>query len=307
MRAFEFLIEYRTKQYRDGSKPGWYEKAVQLKRDNPRMSSIEIGSLVGSNPTSVLIWLIGKPDSRGNIYNDNPPFTMKDFPQSIKKYFDGKKPDWYEKAVQLKTDNPHMTAEEIGRQVGISGNAILNWLAGYPRSSGHIVNDNPPFTSKNFPTGTGGKKYFDGEKPWWYEEAVALRKQGMVYKDIANKLSTPEKKASNNSIRDWLTKGRKHHTGKIINPDAQFEPKWVQTKKIDTALLKELIDDDYTDEQIIELIADEKGDKIAGQVRAMLPQLRRKLNPGTSVIDKTRTGNSKDPDITGFVQENFSD
>ena len=35
----------------------------------------------------------------------------------------------------------------------------------------------------------------------------------------------------------------------------------------------------------------------------MLPQLRQKLNPGTSVIDKTRTGNMKDPDITGFVQE----
>ena len=130
-----------------------------------------------------------------------------------------------------------------------------------------------------------------------------MRKQGMMYKDIANKLSTPEKKVSNNSIRDWLTKGRKYHTGKIINPDAQFEPRWVQTTKIDTALIKELILDRYTDEQIIELIADEKGDKIAGQVRAMLPQLRQKLNPGTSVIDKTSTD---DTDIT-FVKENFSD
>jgi transposase len=307
MRAFEFLTEYRTKQYRDGSKPGWYEKAVQLKRDNPRMSAIEIGSLVGSNPTSVLIWLIGKPDSRGNIYNDNPPFTEKDFPSGIKKYFDGKKPDWYEKAVQLKTDNPHMTAEEIGRQVGISGNAILVWLTGKPDSNGHIVNDNPPFTSKNFPTGTGGKKYFDGEKPWWYEQAVAMRKQGMMYKDIANKLSTPEKKVSNNSIRDWLTKGRKYHTGKIINPDAQFEPRWVQTKKIDTTEIEKLIDAGVDDADIIKYIQDEKGVKIAGQVRAMLPQLKQKLNPGTSVIDKTRTGNSKDPDITGFVKENFSD
>ena len=129
----------------------------------------------------------------------------------------------------------------------------------------------------------------------------------MMYKDIANKLSTPEKKVSNNSIRDWLTKGRKYHTGKLINPDAQFEPRWLKTKPINTDLLKELILDRYTDDQIIELIADEKGDKIASQVRAMLPQLRQKLNPGTSVIDKTRTGNSKDPNITGFVQENFSD
>ena len=68
------------------------------------------------------------------------------------------------------------------------------------------------------------------------------------------------------------------------------------------SLLKELIVDKYTDEQIIELIADEKGDKIANQVRAMLPQLRQKLQPGTSVIDKTRTGNQKDPNITGLVQ-----
>jgi hypothetical protein len=87
-----------------------------------------------------------------------------------------------------------------------------------------------------------------------------------------------------------------------LNPDAPFKARPYNTKKIDTALIKELIVDKYTDEQIIELIADEKGDKIAGQVRAMLPQLRRKLNPGTTVIDKTRTGNSKDPDITGFVQ-----
>ena len=79
MRAFEFLIEYRTKQYRDGSKPGWYEKAVQLKRDNPRMSSIEIGSLVGSNPTSVLIWLIGKPDSTSYKSNLNDEaFTVNE-------------------------------------------------------------------------------------------------------------------------------------------------------------------------------------------------------------------------------------
>jgi hypothetical protein len=221
-----------------------------------------------------------------------------------KKYRAGKKPPWYEKAVKLKTDNPYMTAAEIGRQLNppIHGVTILAWLTGTD-SAGRIVNDNPPFTSKDFPLGTGTKKYFDGAKPWWYEQAVALRKQGMKYTDIADKLSTPEKKVPNNSIRDWLTKGRKYHTGKLINPDAQFEPRWLKTKPINTDLLKELILDRYTDDQIIELIADEKGDKIASQVRAMLPQLRQKLNPGTSVIDKTSTD---DTDIT-FVQENFSD
>ena len=227
MRAFEFLTEYRTKQYRDGSKskPGWYEKAVQLKRDNPHMTAREISRQVGSNPTSVLIWLIGKPDSRGNIYNDNPPFTEKDFP--------------------------------------------------------------------NY----GSKKYFDGAKPWWYEQAVAMRKQGMSYQAISNKLSTPEEKVSPYTTVDWLTKGRKHRSGKLVNPDAPFTPRPYNTNPINTDLIKELIVDKYTDEQIIELVADEKGDKIANQVRAMLPKLRQALQPGTEVRNKV-TGD----DITGFVQ-----
>ena len=233
MRAFEFLIEYgsrkgvRHKKYRDGKKPPWYEKAVQLKTDNPHMTAIEIGSLVESNPTSVsvLIWLIGKPDSRGNIYNDNPPFTEKDF------------------------------------------------------------------------SDVGNRKYFDGEKPWWYEQAVALRKQGMTWQAISNKLSTPEERITLSSIRNWLIKGRKHRSGNLVNPDAPFTPRPRILKKIDTALLKELILDRYTDEQIIEFIADEKGDKIANQVRAMLPKLRQALQPGTEVRNKV-TGD----DITGFVQ-----
>ena len=45
MRAFEFLTEYkkrgRHKKYRDGGKPEWYEKAVKLKTDNPRMTAMK--------------------------------------------------------------------------------------------------------------------------------------------------------------------------------------------------------------------------------------------------------------------------
>ncbi len=218
----------------------------------------------------------------------------------FKKYRDGRKPDWYDKAVKLKTDNPRMTAVEIGRQVGVAQKTIFSWLTGQS-DRGTIYNDNPPFTQKDFPKGMGMQKYFDGEKPDWYEQAVAMRKQGMMWKDIASKLSTPEKKISIQTINSWLVKGRKSN-GKLINPDAPFEPR-PQSKPINTDLIKELIVDKYTDEEIIELIADEKGDKIASQVRAMLPKLRQKLNPGTSVIDKTRTGNQKDPNITGFVQE----
>ena len=221
-----------------------------------------------------------------------------------KKYRDGDKPDWYEKAVKLKTDNPRMSAREIGRQLNppIHGVTIMAWLAGMD-AHGNIVNDNPLFTSKDFPM-IGPKKYFDGEKPWWYEEAVAMRKQGMTYPAISNKLSTPEKKVAPQSIQNWLVKGRRHTTnGKLVNPDAQFEPKWLKTKKIDTAEIEKLIDAGVDDADIIKYIRDEKGGKIAGQVRAMLPQLKQKLNPGTSVIDKTSTD---DTDIT-FVKENFSD
>ena len=211
-------------------------------------------------------------------------------------YRDGKKPPWYEKAVKLKTDNPRMTATEIGKQVKIDSTTILVWLTGKPDSNGHIYNDNPPFTQKDFPN-EGPRKYFDGEKPWWYEEAIVLRKQGMTWQAISNKLSTPEERITLSSIRIWLIKGRKHGSGNLVNPDAPFTPRPRILKKIDTALLKELILDRYTDEQIIELVADEKGDKIASQVRAMLPQLRQKLQPGTEVRNKV-TGD----DISGFVQ-----
>ena len=212
-----------------------------------------------------------------------------------KKYRDGGKPDWYEEAVKLKTDNPRMTAAEIGKLLGRPPSGVLNWLAGTPNTNGRIVNDNPPFTSKDFPN-IGKKKYFDGEKPWWYKKAVAMREKGMSWQAISNKLSTPEEKVSLDISYNWLTKGRKVN-GKLVNPDAPFKPRPYNTKKIDTALLKELIVDKYTDEQIIELIADEKGDKIANQVRAMLPKLRQKLQPGTEVRNKV-TGD----DITGFVQ-----
>tara|TARA_Y100000389_G_scaffold68433_1_gene64889 strand:- start:2961 stop:3677 length:717 start_codon:yes stop_codon:yes gene_type:complete len=217
------------------------------------------------------------------------------------KYRDGGKPPWYEKAVKLKTDNPHMSATEISRQVGVARTSIMLWLTGRPTNKGYIYNDNPPFTQKDFPN-LSKTKYFDGEKPKWYEEAVAMRKQGMSYLAIANKLSTPEEKIYRDTMTRWLVKGKKQPSGNLINPDAQFEPR-LKAKKINTDLIKELIVDKYTDEQIIELIADEKGDKIASQVRTIIPQLRQKLNPGTSVIDKTRTGNQKDPNITGFVQE----
>ena len=129
-------------------------------------------------------------------------------------YFDGAKPDWYEKAVQLKTDNPRMSASEIGRQVGVAHTSIIGWLTGKPDSKGgNIYNDNPPFTLKDFT-----HKYFDGEKPKWYEKAIAMRKQGMIYPAIANKLSTPEKRIMPvRLLMNWLVKGRKYNAWQTLS------------------------------------------------------------------------------------------
>ena len=82
MRAFEFLTEYlvkggRHKKYRDGGKPEWYEKAVQLKTDNPRMSAKEIGRQVGISKNAILYWIAGSPNSKDGIYNDKGCTKLK--------------------------------------------------------------------------------------------------------------------------------------------------------------------------------------------------------------------------------------
>ena len=54
-------------------------------------------------------------------------------------------------------------------------------------------------------------------------------------------------------------------------------------------------------DNIVQYIKGKYDDKTASVVKNMLPDLRQKLNPGTQVIDKTRTGSMRDPDITGLV------
>jgi len=202
------------------------------------------------------------------------------------KYRDGGKPEWFDRAVQMKLDKPHLNASEIGRQLGLDRATIVRWLTG-AMHRGRIYNDNPPFTQKDFPQGVGTQKYFDGEKPWWYEKAIALRKQGLTYTAIANKLSTPEKKVAKSTIRNWLVKGKKTRHGTIINPDAPFEPvvrnknKFPQVEK----LVKELIDADYTDKDIIEWIKQDTPE-LALAVKEKLPQLRAEMKPQAQVRDK---------------------
>ena len=44
------------------------------------------------------------------------------------------KPEWYDRAVQMKLDNPNITATEIGRQVGSTVATVLYWLTGTKKS-----------------------------------------------------------------------------------------------------------------------------------------------------------------------------
>ena len=210
------------------------------------------------------------------------------------------RPEWYDRAVQMKLDNPSITAAEIARQVGTSRPTIYYWLTGRLESGGTRAINRPmdsfPFKPEDFPQ-VGNKKYFDGAKPEWYDQALKMGKAGESFMSIGRKLGV-----SASNVSNWLVKGRRYTTNnKLVNPDAELEPRKIRGQKLNVNLLKDFINDGYTDEDIIELVLDDKGPKIANQVRGMLPELRKKLNPGTQVIDKTRTGDSRDPDITGLV------
>ncbi len=209
------------------------------------------------------------------------------------------KPEWFDRAVALKKANPRITAAEMGRQLGVNSTSILYWLTGLSGPAGLMKRpkDSFPFEPGAFPTGTGQLKYTDGAKPKWYDQALQMAKAGMSFIAIGKKLGVGD-----HNIGNWLVKGKKWVNGKIVNPDAELEPRKIRGKKLDVNLLMDFISTGYTDEDIIELIVDEKGPKIASQVKNMLPILRKKLNPGTQVIDKTATG-INNPDISSVVPE----
>ena len=93
------------------------------------------------------------------------------------------------------------------------------------------------------------------------------------------------------SVSGWLVKGQKNRYGKLINPDAELEPRRIVGQKLDINLINSFIKDwGLTDEEIIELVKDEKGSKIAKLVKDRLPDLRAKLKAGVTknvTIDKT--------------------
>ena len=219
------------------------------------------------------------------------------------------KPEWFDRAVQLKKNNPKITAKEIAKQVGVSSSAVMYWLTGKDSISRDGVRrmmrpkDSFPFKPGDFIWGgqvgnQSGRKYFDGAKPDWYVQAVKMAKAGETFEYIGKKVGV-----SPYTIGTWLVKGRKDRHGKIINPDAPLDPRrkgnQLNPRVMNDVqkLLKYPVDND----NIVQYIKGKYDDKTASVVKNMLPELRKKQNPGTQVIDKTRTGSMRDPDITGLV------
>ena len=197
------------------------------------------------------------------------------------------KPEWYDRAVALKKANPDISLVDISKEVGASPQYIGYWLTGSrPASSIPMMKrDSFPFKPSDFPS-TGARKYFHGAKPEWYDQALQMAKAGETFTAIAKKFGIVQ-----TSVGNWLVKGRKHkNSGTLINPDAELEPRKITGKKLDVNLLMDFISDGYTDEDIVELIRDDRGIKTASHVKSMLPVLRQKQNPGTQVIDKTASG-----------------
>ena len=226
------------------------------------------------------------------------------FIPGVSKYGMEGKPEWFDKAVQLKKNNPQISLKQIAKQLGTDFNSVSYWLTGNLRrknqgTSMKRPDDSFPFKPEDFPTGTGYRPYGIGGKPDWYHQAVKMVKAGVSFRDIAKELNLGK-----NDVTNWLIKGKKWKSGNLINPDAPFEPGRIG-RQINPQVIADvenlLKDPKLSDDDIVELLINTYGGKTAGQVRGMLPTMRQKLNPGTKVIDKTRTGVEKDPDITGLV------
>ena len=223
------------------------------------------------------------------------------FMPGVSKYGLDGKPEWFDKAVQLKKNNPQISLTQIAKQLGTDFNTVGYWLTGNLRRKNPGTNmkrpdDSFPFKPEDFPT--GGTGVYRGDKPPWYVQAIKMAKAGESYREIGRKLDVGHK-----AITNWLIKGKKWKGGGIINPDAPFEPGRIGNQLNPRVmndvhkLLKFPVDND----NIVQYIKGKYGGKTASVVKNMLPGLRQKQNPGTQVIDKTRTGDSRDPDITGLV------
>ena len=124
--------------------------------------------------------------------------------KGVSKYGQDGKPEWFDRAVQMKLDNPRITASEIGRQVGAAPPTVLYWLTGIKTvlGTGAMIDrpkDSFPFQIGDFPINPA-QKYFDGAKPEWYDQALQMAKAGETFNAIAKKFGVDQR-----TIGRWLS------------------------------------------------------------------------------------------------------
>ena len=285
----------------DEAKPEWYDRAVKLKTDNPRMTAKEISRQIGLKKAYLVrYWLTGNKGAgmikRNRPHTkDWPPFKPEDFPKGVIKYPDGAKPKWYNKAVQLKKNNPDMPLRQIAMQLGISHPQVSRWLIGLKimdKRRGDFLpyNPNPPFSKGDF-----------YKAPKWLPDAEKLKTDNpnMSAAAIGKKLGVDFQ-----AIMNWLTGEQPAGRGKVGTNVPGYKPKFSRADFARTAndrikailnQVNTMLANNLSDQQITSKIADQYGKQFASDIKSRLPVLRQKQNPGTQVIDKS-TGT----DITGM-------
>ena len=288
-----------TSMYGAEGKPEWFDRAVALKKANPNISFVDISKEVGglkakAGPANIAYWLTGKDSgSVQRLKRSNFPFKPSDFEIGYKQ---GEMPEWYDRAVQMKLNNPNASFRDIATAIGGKMNkrnilALRYWLTGGSSPGAKYkdrphTKDWPPFKPEDFPN-IGNQKYPDGAKPKWYAQALQMAKAGETFASIGKKFGVNAR-----SVGQWLVRGQRNTSGNIINPDAELAPRGnlILNPQIKADVENLLKDPKLSNGDIMELITDAYGNAIANMVKKQLPLLRKKQNPGTQVIDKTATG-----------------
>ena len=81
------------------------------------------------------------------------------------------KPEWFDRAVQMKLDDPSITLNQIAKQIGVSQHSVTYWLIGY-ESPGHGSKLKRP--SDSFPFKREDFMKYRGGKPPWYDQALPV-------------------------------------------------------------------------------------------------------------------------------------
>ena len=97
------------------------------------------------------------------------------FIPGVSKYGMEGKPEWFDKAVQLKKNNPQISLKQIAKQLGIGWGIVSYWLTGDLRrkNPGTYIkrpDDSFPFKPEDFPIRIGNRPYGIGGKPEWYDQ-----------------------------------------------------------------------------------------------------------------------------------------